>query len=170
MKHTNKGFTLVELLVVVAIIGLLAGIAVVSVNSVRVKARDAKRIADVKQIQNALELYNNTKGGQYPLTSAGNAETVLTGMVISEGGIASVADTAAMKVPAKGGEIYINVIPDDPTMGQDYIYKPCPLSEDKTYCKSYYIEFKTEAASSVGVAGNYCANTTGVSSGACPAP
>lgn len=168
MKHTNKGFTLVELLVVVAIIGLLAGIAVVSVNSVRVKARDAKRIADVKQIQNALELYNNTKGGQYPLNKTGDVP--LTGMVISEGGIDTVTNTANMVAPPKGGEIYINVIPDDPTTGQDYVYKQCePVATALTYCRSYFIEFKTEAASSVGAPGTYCANTTGVSTGACPA-
>lgn len=168
MKHTNKGFTLVELLVVVAIIGLLAGIAVVSVNSVRVKARDAKRIADVKQIQNALELYNNTKGGQYPPTAAikdvktgevvGNSEISLTGKVISSGN--GIADTGT-------DEIYINVIPGDPTMGQAYVYKPCTQSTDKTYCENYFIQFKTEAASSVGEPGDYCANTTGVSKGAC---
>lgn len=161
MKHTYKGFTLVELLVVVAIIGLLAGIAVVSVNSVRVKARDAKRIADVKQIQNALELYNNTKGGQYPLNKA--AQSVdLTGKVLSEEkGI----DTTG------GGEIYINVIPADPTTGRKYEYTQCAKADTALlYCEKYGIRFETEASSSVGVKGVYCANTTGIAMGECPAP
>lgn len=51
------GFTLIELLVVIAIIGLLATIVTVSVNSARTKARDTKRIADLKQMRTALELY-----------------------------------------------------------------------------------------------------------------
>jgi len=53
----KKGFTLIELLVVVAIMGLLASLAIVSLNTARARARDARRVADVKQIQTALELY-----------------------------------------------------------------------------------------------------------------
>ncbi len=55
----KKGFTLIELLVVIAIIGLLSTLAVVSLNNARSKSRDAKRVADIKQIQTALELYYN---------------------------------------------------------------------------------------------------------------
>ena len=53
----GKGFTLIELLVVIAIIGVLASIVLASLNSARRKSRDARRIADVKQLQLALELY-----------------------------------------------------------------------------------------------------------------
>lgn len=53
----KKGFTLVELLVVIAIIGVLASIVLVSLNNAKSRARDAKRIADVKIIQSALEQY-----------------------------------------------------------------------------------------------------------------
>ena len=59
MKKNKKGFTLIELLVVIAIIGLLSTLAIVALNSARQKSRDAKRVADVKQIQTALELYYN---------------------------------------------------------------------------------------------------------------
>lgn len=54
-----KGFTLIELLVVIAIIGILASIVMVSLVSAREKARDAKRVADIKNIQLALETYYN---------------------------------------------------------------------------------------------------------------
>lgn len=60
-----KGFTLVELLVTIAIIGLLATIAFVSLNRARVKARDAKRLSDLRQLQSALELYFSDNG-KYP--------------------------------------------------------------------------------------------------------
>jgi len=53
----RKGFTLIELLVVIAIIGILASIVLASLNQARRKSRDARRIADIKQIQLALELY-----------------------------------------------------------------------------------------------------------------
>ncbi|MDO8500174.1 MAG: prepilin-type N-terminal cleavage/methylation domain-containing protein [bacterium] len=55
-KIGKKGFTLIELLVVIAIIGVLASIVLASLNSARKKSRDARRIADIKQIQLALEL------------------------------------------------------------------------------------------------------------------
>lgn len=66
MARKNKSaFTLIELLVVIAIIGILSTLAVVALQSARSKARDSKRIADVKQMQTALELYFNDNGS-YP--------------------------------------------------------------------------------------------------------
>ncbi len=56
-RSAISGFTLIELLVVIAIIGVLASIVLASLNSARQKSRDARRIADVKQLQLALELY-----------------------------------------------------------------------------------------------------------------
>lgn len=61
----KKGFTLIELLVVIAIIGLLSTFAIVSLGSARTKARDSKRIAEIRQIQTALELYFVDKS-EYP--------------------------------------------------------------------------------------------------------
>lgn len=64
-KTRNKGFTLIELLVVIAVLGLLASILLVALNQARLKARDARRVADFKQISTALEFYYD-KFGQYP--------------------------------------------------------------------------------------------------------
>lgn len=61
----KKGFTLIELLVVIAIIGLLSTLAVVALGNARLKARDAKRLSDLKQVQTALELYY-TDASTYP--------------------------------------------------------------------------------------------------------
>lgn len=64
----EKGFTLIELLVVISIIGLLSGIVLTSLKSVRMKARDAKRIADFKNVDLAMKLYFD-KYDKYPPSS-----------------------------------------------------------------------------------------------------
>lgn len=64
-NNKKKAFTLIELLVVVAIISLLSSIVMASLNSARVKARDAKRKADLHQLRSALELSFNNRG-YYP--------------------------------------------------------------------------------------------------------
>ncbi|MCK5319878.1 prepilin-type N-terminal cleavage/methylation domain-containing protein [Candidatus Parcubacteria bacterium] len=66
-KYIDKyGFTLIELLVVISIIGILSSFSVVSLNSARVKARDALRKGDMAQIRTALSLYN-FENAHYPI-------------------------------------------------------------------------------------------------------
>ena len=65
MTKTSRGFTLVELMVVLAIIGLLSSIVLVSLNAARIKARDATRKSQVSEFKTALELYYS-RNGNYP--------------------------------------------------------------------------------------------------------
>ena len=65
----HSGFTLVELLVVVAIVGLLSAVAIAAFSSSRVSSRDAKRQKDIKAIQTALEAYYSVYN-RYPLSVA----------------------------------------------------------------------------------------------------
>ena len=69
---TKKAFTLIELLVVIAIIGLLATLSVLALQNARINSRDAKRLADVKQLRSALELYYND-AGHYPTADEFNS-------------------------------------------------------------------------------------------------
>ena len=67
-KNKNKGFTLIELLVVIAIIGLLSSIVLASLSATRSKARDTKRIGEMKTIETALTLYALSNNGNIPLS------------------------------------------------------------------------------------------------------
>jgi prepilin-type N-terminal cleavage/methylation domain-containing protein len=65
LQPNNTGFTLIEVLVVVAVIALLSAVALVALQSGRQKSRDAKRLSDMTQMATAMELYFNTNKG-YP--------------------------------------------------------------------------------------------------------
>ena len=80
MRRRFGGFTIIELLIVVAIIGILVSLTIVLIGGARTKARDAQRLADVKQMQTALELYY-TDVNSYPGTwTAGSALVSPTGL------------------------------------------------------------------------------------------
>jgi len=64
----KKGFTLIELLVVIAIIGILSAVVLVVLNDAKGKARDARRVSDVKQIERALIMYVDGNNGIFPST------------------------------------------------------------------------------------------------------
>lgn len=66
-RSSVRGFTLIELLVVIAIIGLLSTIIAAPIQSARKKARDAKKIAELKSTQLALEQYAESNSAQYPI-------------------------------------------------------------------------------------------------------
>lgn len=65
----KKGFTLTELLTVIAILVLLAAVVIPNLNSMRIRGRDTKRISDLKELQVALERYYD-RTGNYPNSSA----------------------------------------------------------------------------------------------------
>lgn len=69
-RDRSKGFTLLELLIAVAILGLLASIVSAPIMASRQRARDAKRIENFRVIRDALEMYQNDHG-VYPPSQCG---------------------------------------------------------------------------------------------------
>lgn len=69
--YSRKGFTLVELLIVIVVIAILSTITVVAYNGIQVRARDSRRAQDISSIRKALMLYNIEKGGVWS-ADAGN--------------------------------------------------------------------------------------------------
>ena len=88
-RKGQPGFTLIELLVVIAIIGILATIVLVSLNTARSKARDVRRISDLRQVALALEMYYDDNDA-YPVLAICGA------------------------IPAALAPTYIGAIPVDP--------------------------------------------------------
>lgn len=102
----SKGFTLIELLVVIAIIGILATIVLVSLNDARQKARDTKRIGDLRQVQLQMEIFYDDNQA-YPANPAAGGVAACTTL-------AAEWDTVMADVGLDG----VN----DPSAGATYIY------------------------------------------------
>ncbi len=110
----QKGFTLIELLIVVAIIGLLASIVLVGLGGFRARGRDARRIADLRETQNALELFY-TKNNAYPsgINNWNELETALT--------VAGIGVTTISNDPLGGSNTYEYGVDASPF--QNYVLK-----------------------------------------------
>lgn len=113
LRSGPRGFTLIELLVVIAIIGVLSSVVLASLNTARVKARDAKRQTDIRSLVTAIALYR-TDRGQYPSHGPNG----------SCGSVTCASTLTDDLVPA-----YIPEIPLDPSRGDTISgYRYCLLS------------------------------------------
>jgi general secretion pathway protein G len=105
----RNGFTLIEILIVVAIIAILASVVLVGLGPTQQAGRDARRISDLSEVQNGLELYYN-KCGAYPGTSACAAGDPTGGW----SGLSSAVVSAGVGITA--------AFPNDPTVSKSYAY------------------------------------------------
>lgn len=99
MKHSKKGFTLLEMLIVLGIIGTILAALTISFTAAQQKTRDARRKADIKNIANILEQYYSLCGYVYPT-----------------------AITPPIACPARPGG-FVSSLPLDPR-ATPYIYTP----------------------------------------------
>ena len=116
MNKLKKGFTLIELMAVLVILGILATIVVVNVAPVFQRANIEKIKADMAQTEKALEMYKFNEL-QYPTTSQG-----LDALVVPHSGLKN-----PILYPEGG---YISSIPTDP-WGREYIYEYPPQKSNK---------------------------------------
>ncbi|HXK37918.1 MAG TPA: type II secretion system protein [Candidatus Paceibacterota bacterium] len=171
---SRKGFTLIELLVVIAIIALLSSVVLAALSSARAKARDARRISDIRQIQRAVDLYADDHGGLFPnsvnfVTFSDPASTTSWGAKrLTSSGLATWdSDFLPLLAP------YMTRLPRDPInvapYSYDYIpegYGQCPSSAPVGSTTRYSIIFSSEvsvfnlpllqAPNYSGAAGRYC--------------
>jgi prepilin-type N-terminal cleavage/methylation domain-containing protein len=79
-KNKQSGFTIVELLIVIVVIGILAGLVITTFNGIQQKARDTERQTDIKALHSQLEAFWAQKG-YYPSLADMNDRTATTGFV-----------------------------------------------------------------------------------------
>jgi len=149
----NKGgFTLVELLIVIAIIGILASLTVISLNEARAKARDAKRRSDIGQLVKLVETYYYIRGN-YPFCTDPELQPPFVGYrtcvssvpqywmtnLIADG---YVQDNQTIVDPfneTKDGRDYIYLYSDDPDF-IDLIYDTPPANGFPRFVVMYNLE------------------------------
>jgi len=131
MKN-KKGFSLIELLVVIGIMSVLTTIVYVSVNQTRSKSRDQERISAILKIKLGLEYYYNLYG-QYPqrLSDLYSGPSPLP--ATSPGKI-----TANDLIPPNGDQ-----------NNHGYYYVPLFKTEENSFCNSYHLYTKLESKTSV---------------------
>ncbi len=120
--NSKKGFTLIEILIVIAIMGFLSSIVLVGLSGFRQRGRDAKRIAELKEVQNGLELYYASYGSYPEATTWPELETDLR-------------------------LIGVNQLPEDPINEREYVYQYAPRDEvaPGSYILAAKLEDKTNA-------------------------
>jgi prepilin-type N-terminal cleavage/methylation domain-containing protein len=147
IKINKKAFTLVEMVVVIAVIGILTTIAVVAVQNSRRGVRDAKRVADIKQIQTALKLYYNNVGSYPELAS------ITASNSIQYNGIVYMSDFPQAPTPADG---------DCNSSNNEYAYLPIGTNN-----LSYQISFCLGGQIASLSQGEKCAVPNGIMTTAC---
>jgi len=143
----DRGFTIVELLIVIVVIAILAAITVVAYNGIQARGRDSARKNDLVFIKKALELYY-IDNGRYPSVSCASGCKINGAWVSTSDG--SWSNLAAVLVPK-----YISKLPSDPqastatnpALGGGYNYDYyndlaplCGKSSGQSYILTYRLE------------------------------
>jgi len=120
----NLGFTLVELLIVMAILAILASLGFSQYRTSQQKARDAQRKADLSNVARALEMYYNDNS-QYPVSTDCSSQEVGKMVVNKNCPQETVLDWGqGFEVEINNSTIvYMKRLPQDPKSSYSYCYE-----------------------------------------------
>ncbi len=151
---SQKGFTLIEILIVVAIIAILASIVIIGLGPTQQSGRDARRLADIRHMQAVLQLYYN-KCGYYPGTAQATSTCGSYSNIVS--GTAASTWTA-LSSTLTGSNIGASTIPNDPTAGASYYYA---VNSTTTGATNYVVAATLENTSNPVFSGYTAPSLTG---------
>lgn len=121
LKKAQRGFTIIELLIVIAIIAILAGLVLNNFQGAQAKARDTQRVTDINNIHSKLEEYYN-ENGAYPSTIvAADLPGIDAESLNDPDGNAIVANAAVADATAAGAVA-------NPDTDNEYLYVPYPTA------------------------------------------
>ena len=146
-KSKKEGFTLIEMLVVIAMIGLLSAVVLVALGPSRSKAKDTRIVSDVNQARSYMEAtYDPTAGGYPDYTtgfSASSSLVTLSTDIASQNG-----DTSGKS----GGGLYLNEAKSGSVYSAYAFYAKLASDGTKAYCVDSEGNSGTVTASSIGTA------------------
>ena len=141
-----NGFTILELLVFIVVVGILAAVAIYSLNITRAMSRDAKRVSDVSVLRAALSQYW-LQEASYPASNPVDLGKSGAGADLLAANGFTVSQQATQP-------IFLQASPVGPNAGEYYRYHGSTAG--------YSLRFTTERATAYGVAGTYYAHAGGV--------
>jgi general secretion pathway protein G len=128
MRNNKSGFTLVELLVVMSILGVLVTLVAGGFRTAQLRGRDAQRKADLKEIANSLELFYSDYG-KYPDASG----TQIAACPYDPVGETGTACTWGDDEFTDSKTVYFKELPGDPESSYNYVYRLVPSSNNQKY-------------------------------------
>ncbi|MFC1625467.1 type II secretion system protein [Patescibacteria group bacterium] len=144
----QKGFTLVELLVVMAILGILVTLVAGTFRNSQIRGRDVQRKSDIKQISNALELFYSDYG-KYPDSSSGLIAACPYNPTTESGA----ACTWGSGEFTDSKTIYFKTVPADPA--DDFVYNYRVV--DSPFNQKYQLFARIENPEDINCLGGDCA-------------
>lgn len=135
----KKGFTLVELLVVITILGILATIGLGAFTSSQARSRDVQRKSDLRQISSALELFYSDYG-KYPSSNNGAIQSCKYNSTTATGTNCIWGDTGSAGNFTDGKTTYFQALPKDPSSNLHFYYRVVNNSNNQAYQLFAYLE------------------------------
>jgi general secretion pathway protein G len=143
-SYARGGFTLMELLVTIAIIGILSAISLFALVGARVSARDARRKSDMESIRSALELYRSDCN-QYPSTFPSVGQPLVS-----------------TNPPCPTANIrYLEKIPGDPLVSTSYRYTRLSNTRYVLCARLEEAPVPAFSAADLALCGGSCPNVAG---------
>ncbi len=133
LKKRQDGFTIVELLIVIVVIGILAAIVITTYSGIQAKARNAKRQTDLNSVQTNLEAYFSTNG-HYPSFTDLNSPTWIAANMKSLD-LTALLDPSATCVQSSTTNCLVNDA-TAPTAAGNYDYYPVDSTGSSSGCET----------------------------------